>query len=116
MDQYSPKSSPRGSRSPNVGAAAAGMAAAHHAAVAGSGGGGSLDGGTGNLKFSIALGGQKPTIIQKGPFYLMKQEVLPVSETGATNLMASKGLESSYNKLTSKQDLFLFLSSCRINS
>jgi hypothetical protein len=26
----------------------------------------------GNLKLSIALG-QKPTIIQKGPFYLMKQ-------------------------------------------
>jgi hypothetical protein len=50
---------------------------------------------------SIALG-QKPTIIQKGPFYLMKQEAIPASEvTGATNLMASKGLEHSYVKLTS---------------
>ena len=56
----------------------------------------------GNLKLSIALG-QKPTIIQKGPFYLMKQEAIPASEvTGATNLMASKGLEHSYIKLTSK--------------
>merc|ERR1711920_230617 len=49
------------------------------------------------------MGGQKPTIIQKGPFYLMKQEALPVSETGATNLMASKGLEHSYVKLTTKK-------------
>ena len=56
----------------------------------------------GNLKLSIALG-QKPTIIQKGPFYLMKQEAIPSSDvTGATNLMASKGLEHSYIKLTSK--------------
>lgn len=84
MDQYSPKTSPRASRSPSVGL--------------GSGGG---DGG-GNLKMSISLG-QKPAIIQKGPFYLVRQEVLPSSEiTGATNLMASKGLEHSYMKLTSK--------------
>jgi hypothetical protein len=56
----------------------------------------------GNLKLSIALG-QKPTIIQKGPFYLMKQEAIPSSDvTGATNLMASKGLEHSYIKLMSK--------------
>jgi len=64
-------------------------------------GGGQMEGG--NLKLSIALG-QKPTIIQKGPFYLMKQEAIPASEiTGATNLMASKGLEHSYIKLTSKE-------------
>ena len=46
-----------------------------------------------SLKVSIALG-QKPAIIQKGPFYLMKPDPLPRSDiTGATNLMASKGLE-----------------------
>ncbi len=87
MDQYSPKTSPRGARSPSV---SGGMTP----------GGGQMEGG--NLKLSIALG-QKPTIIQKGPFYLMKQEAIPASEiTGATNLMASKGLEHSYIKLTSK--------------
>lgn len=85
MEQYSPKTSP-GARSPSV---AGGI---NH--------GGQMEGG--NLKLSIALG-QKPTIIQKGPFYLMKQEAIPASEvTGATNLMASKGLEHSYIKLTSK--------------
>ena len=86
MEQYSPKTSPRGARSPSV---SSGMNL-----------GGQMEGG--NLKLSIALG-QKPTIIQKGPFYLMKQEAIPASEvTGATNLMASKGLEHSYIKLTSK--------------
>jgi len=89
MMEYSPKSSPRGSRSPAM------------AAGGGEGGGGA--GGGNPLKFSIALGGQKPTIIQKGPFYLMKQETIPVSETGANNLMSSKGLESSYIKLTTKK-------------
>ncbi len=86
MEQYSPKTSPRGARSPSV------SGSLNH--------GGQMEGG--NLKLSIALG-QKPTIIQKGPFYLMKQEAIPASEvTGATNLMASKGLEHSYIKLTSK--------------
>uniref|UniRef100_A0A0K2TVF9 Mediator of RNA polymerase II transcription subunit 19 n=1 Tax=Lepeophtheirus salmonis TaxID=72036 RepID=A0A0K2TVF9_LEPSM len=87
MDQYSsPKStSPaRGSRSPIV----SGMNIA----------------GSESLKLSIALSGQKPTIIQKGPFYLMKQEHTLSNEiTGATNLMASKGLEHSYSKLTAKK-------------
>merc|ERR1712043_101156 len=42
--------------------------------------------------------------IQKGPFYLMKPDPLPRSEiTGAANLMASKGLEHSYVKLTTKK-------------
>merc|ERR1712080_809606 len=42
--------------------------------------------------------------IQKGPFYLMKPDPLPRSDiTGATNLMASKGLENSYVKLTTKK-------------
>ena len=82
MDPYSPKSSPRGSATSNP-----------------------MESGGNPLKLSIALGpgGQKPTIIQKGPFYLMKPDALPRSEiTGATNLMASKGLEHSYVKLTSK--------------
>jgi len=52
-----------------------------------------------SLKVSIALG-QKPAIIQKGPFYLMKSEPIMMSEiTGATNLMASKNLEHSFQKL-----------------
>ena len=39
----------------------------------------------------------------KTPFYLMKSEQTPSNEmTGATNLMAAKGLEHSYVKLTSK--------------
>lgn len=83
MDAYSPKSSPRGSVTSNP-----------------------METGSNPLKLSIALGpgGQKPTIIQKGPFYLMKPESLPRSEiTGATNLMASKGLEHSYIKLTTKK-------------
>ena len=82
MAAYSPKSPPRGSVPSNQ-----------------------LETGSNPLKLSIALGpgGQKPTIIQKGPFYLMKPDPLPRSEiTGATNLMASKGLEHSYVKLTSK--------------
>ena len=86
MDPYSPKSSPRGSVASNP-----------------------METGSNPLKLSIALGpgGQKPTIIQKGPFYLMKPEALPRSEiTGATNLMASKGLEHSYVKLTSKHCLY----------
>ena len=87
MDAYSPKSSPRGSVTSNP-----------------------METGSNPLKMSIALGpgGQKPTIIQKGPFYLMKPDALPRSEiTGATNLMASKGLEHSYVKLTSRRFVIL---------
>merc|ERR1711874_843480 len=52
---------------------------------------------------TIALG-NRPAIIQKGPFYLMKPEPLISSEvTGATNLMASKNLEHSFTKLASKK-------------
>ena len=62
---------------------------------------------SGNLKLSIALGQKGPTIIQKGPFYLVckdEKDLDPQESTmtGATNLMASKGLEHSYVKLTSK--------------
>ena len=62
----------------------------------------------GNLKVSIAFGQNgPPKIIHKGPFYLVvKQDVKDFEPpegtvTGATNLMASKGLESTYVKLTS---------------
>lgn len=63
----------------------------------------------GNLKLSIALGQKGPTIIHKGPFYLVvKQDEKDFEPpegtvTGATNLMASKGLEHSYLKLTTKK-------------
>jgi len=64
----------------------------------------------GNLKVSIAFGQNgPPKIIHKGPFYLVvKQDVKDFEPpegtvTGATNLMASKGLESTYVKLTTKK-------------
>ena len=59
------------------------------------------------MKLSISLGQKGPQIIHKGPFYLVvKQDVKDLEPpegtvTGATNLMASKGLESTYVKLTS---------------
>merc|ERR1712061_262761 len=63
----------------------------------------------GNLKLSIALGQKGPTIIHKGPFYLVvkqdEKEFDPPEGTitGATNLMANKQLEKSYEKLTTKK-------------
>eukprot|EP00093_Oithona_nana_P009205 09205.XXX_445789_444961_1 [CDS] Oithona nana genome sequencing. len=63
----------------------------------------------GNLKLSISLGQKGPTIIHKGPFYLVvKQDEKDFEPpegtvTGATNLMASKNLEHSYGKLTTKK-------------
>merc|ERR1711872_415828 len=64
---------------------------------------GNMTGMSNPLKVSIALG-QKPAIIQKGPFYLMKPEQIVMSEvTGATNLMASKNLEHSFQKLAAKK-------------
>ena len=78
----------------------------HHApssSPAQSGGGVNQDGGGGGggqaqgLKMTISLK-------QKTPFYLMRPDPTPVNETtGATNLMAARGLEHSYNKLTSKE-------------
>ena len=62
----------------------------------------------GNLKLSIALGQKGPTIIHKGPFYLVvkqdEKEFDPPEGTitGATNLMACQKLDNSYQKLTSK--------------
>jgi len=80
---------PPGSRSPSVGATMSDT--------------GNMPGMSNPLKVSIALG-QKPAIIQKGPFYLMKPEPIVMSEvTGATNLMASKNLEHAFQKLASKK-------------
>ena len=81
----------------------------HHApssSPAQSGGGVNQDGGGGGgggqaqgLKMTISLK-------QKTPFYLMRPDPTPVNETtGATNLMATRGLEHSYNKLTSRDAL-----------
>ena len=59
-----------------------------------SGGGG--EGAQAGLKMTISLK-------QKTPFSLMRPDPTPVNETtGATNLMAARGLEHSYNKLTSE--------------
>jgi len=89
MDGHGPYSSPK-PQSPNVNRV-----------------GGMAQNEAGNLKLSIALGQKGPTIIHKGPFYLVvKQDEKDFEPpegtvTGATNLVASKGLEHSYIKLTS---------------
>ena len=76
----------------------------HHAASsspahAHGGGGVNLDGGGGG---GAQAAGLKMKISLKTPFYLMRPDPTPVNETtGATNLMAARGLEHSYNKLTS---------------
>ena len=76
MDQqFSPKSSPLGRSSPSVAQ--------------------NVD--PSSLKLTISLK-------QKSPFYLLRPETAPNNETtGATNLMAARGLEHSYNKLTTKK-------------
>ena len=73
--QYSPKSaSPMGSRSPSI---------TQQVDPTG-------------LKMTISLN-------KKSPFHLMRPDPTPTNETtGATNLMAARGLEHSYIKLTSK--------------
>lgn len=99
VEQYSPKSSPRGARSPVV----------------------SRQDSSGTLKTTILLG-KNPSIVPSGPFYLMKEPpgnsppksccerfplpcfLLGKSElTGATNLMAYYGLEHSYSKFSGKK-------------
>jgi hypothetical protein len=103
MDQYSPKSSPRplpvGARSPSI-AGGAGSASVggqqHHMESAAGQSAAAAGGGGGGLKMTISLK-------QKMPFYLMRPDPVPSNETtGATNLMAARGLEHSYNKLTSE--------------
>lgn len=101
VEQYSPKSSPRGARSPVV----------------------SRQDSSGTLKTTILLG-KNPSIVPSGPFYLMKEPpgkngltisrlfysflttvyILGDSElTGATNLMTYYGLEHSYTKFSGKK-------------
>ena len=98
MEGFSPQRSPHSSRSPHP-------SRSPHLAP-GSRSPMMTDGNMANpLKVSIALG-QKPAIIQKGPFYLMKPEQIVMSEvTGATNLMASKNLEHSFQKLAGNVQL-----------
>ncbi|ESO02685.1 hypothetical protein HELRODRAFT_188804 [Helobdella robusta] len=87
--QNSPKSSPRGSRSPAY----------------------PRQDTTGTLKTTITLG-KKPSVFQGGTFYLMRDPPEPSDLTGLTNLMAYHGLEHSYNKFSSrkvKEELSAFL-------
>ncbi|KDR09356.1 mediator of RNA polymerase II transcription subunit 19 [Zootermopsis nevadensis] len=79
-EQYSPKSSPRGARSPVV----------------------SRQDSTGTLKTTISLG-KNPSIVHSGPFYLMKEPPDVKDLTGATNLMEHYRLEHSYNKFSGKK-------------
>lgn len=80
VEQYSPKSSPRGARSPVV----------------------SRQDSTGTLKTTISLG-KNPSIVHSGPFYLMKEPPGESELTGATNLMNYYGLEHSYSKFSGKK-------------
>lgn len=81
-DQMSPKSSPRGSRSPAY----------------------PRPDSSGTLKTTICLG-KVPSVVQSGPFYLMKE--MPVSDrseiTGCSNLIDYYGLEHTYNKFCNKK-------------
>ncbi|XP_033342586.1 mediator complex subunit 19 [Megalopta genalis] len=80
VEQYSPKSSPRGARSPVV----------------------SRQDSTGTLKTTISLG-KNPSIVHSGPFYLMKEPPGESDLTGARNLMNYYGLEHSYSKFSGKK-------------
>ncbi|KAL3856823.1 hypothetical protein ACJMK2_011537 [Sinanodonta woodiana] len=80
-DQISPKSSPRGSRSPAY----------------------PRTDSSGTLKTTISLGRGLPSVIHSGPFYLVKDIPEKAEITGSTNLMEYYGLEHSYNKFCSKK-------------
>lgn len=80
VEQYSPKSSPRGARSPVV----------------------SRQDSTGTLKATIQLG-KNPSIVHSGPFYLMKEPPGESDLTGAVNLMSYYGLEHTYSKFSGKK-------------
>ncbi|XP_018019443.1 mediator of RNA polymerase II transcription subunit 19 isoform X2 [Hyalella azteca] len=82
---FSPKSSPRGSRSPM----AAPASLPRHDS-------------TGTLKMTISAG-KHPAVVNSGPFYLMKEPAAETELTGATNLMGHYGLEHSYSKFTGKK-------------
>jgi mediator of RNA polymerase II transcription subunit 19 len=74
-EQCSPKSSPRGNRSPVV----------------------PRQDSTGTLKTTISLG-KTPVIVHSGPFYLMKEPPAESELTGATNLVSYHNLEHTFNK------------------
>ncbi|XP_026473630.1 mediator of RNA polymerase II transcription subunit 19 [Ctenocephalides felis] len=80
VEPYSPKSSPRGARSPVV----------------------SRQDSSGTLKTTISLG-KNPSIVHSGPFYLMKEPPGESELTGSTNLMAYYGLEHAYSKFSGKK-------------
>ncbi|KAF6204385.1 hypothetical protein GE061_002726 [Apolygus lucorum] len=80
VEPYSPKSSPRGARSPVV----------------------SRQDSTGTLKTTISLG-KHPSIVHSGPFYLMKEPPAESDLTGAANLMAVYNLEHTYSKFSGKK-------------
>uniref|UniRef100_A0A1B0GNS1 Mediator of RNA polymerase II transcription subunit 19 n=1 Tax=Phlebotomus papatasi TaxID=29031 RepID=A0A1B0GNS1_PHLPP len=75
VENYSPKSSPRGGRSQDS---------------------------SGTLKTTISLG-KNPSIVHSGPFYLMKEPPSECDVTGATNLMSYNNLEHSYSKYSGKK-------------
>nr|SVE83903.1 EOG090X0DK3 [Daphnia pulex] len=81
FEPNSPRSSPRGNRSPVVPR---------------------QQDSTGTLKTTISLG-KTPTIVHTGPFYLHKELPGDTDLTGATNLMAHYNLEHSYNKFSGKK-------------
>ncbi|ELU17150.1 hypothetical protein CAPTEDRAFT_157326 [Capitella teleta] len=88
--QPSPKSSPRGSRSPAY----------------------PRQDSSGTLKTTITLG-KNPSVFHSGLFYLMKEPPDQSELTGSTNLMSYHGLEHSYNKFSGgkklKEELSAFL-------
>jgi len=80
VEQYSPKTSPRGARSPVV----------------------PRQDSSGTLKTTISLG-KTPSIVHTGPFYLMKDLPYESEVTGETNFMAYHNLEHAYNKYCGKK-------------
>jgi len=76
----SPKSSPRGNRSPVV----------------------PRQDSTGTLKTTISLG-KTPVIVHSGPFYLMKEPPAESELTGSVNLLLKNSLEHSYNKFSGRK-------------
>ncbi|XP_048752622.1 mediator of RNA polymerase II transcription subunit 19-like isoform X2 [Ostrea edulis] len=82
-EQVSPKSSPRGSRSPAY----------------------PRPDSSGTLKTTISLGRGVPSVIHSGPFYLVKDigPTHPSIITGSNNLMIHYGLQNSFSKFCKKE-------------
>ncbi|CAG0921383.1 unnamed protein product [Notodromas monacha] len=88
MEQYSPKSSPRGPPGSQTAPRSQDTTTST----------------SGTLKTTICLGmGKTPSIVHNRPFYLMKELPPPSERTGATNLMAIHNLEHAYNKFNGKK-------------